>query len=396
MSRSALQTYIEAETKSLRQGGLLRPELRLTTPQGPVIRAADQEIVSFASNDYLGLATHPEVKKAASSAIETWGVGLASPRAMVGTLALHQELESVLAKLLGTEDALVYASGHHANTGLFEAMLGDRDYVFCDEMMRPSLADGIRLSRARAYGYRNNDMEHLEDRLKRSRAARFRIIATDGVFPVTGRVANLSAIYELAAKYHATVVVDDSQGLGVLGGAGEGTHASLALEGKIELVTGSFGNALGGGAGGFAAGRAPLINWLRQKSRSHLTSTALTPSAVAVALKAIELCRTQPQLRKTLNAKLQIFKDGMTKDAGLIPDVTHPAVSVLTRNAVATQRLADMLYRQKMFAIGYCHPVVAEGDARLGIRITAQHSDKDLEAAAKAIGDGMKELKIQL
>jgi len=394
--RSALVAFIEAETKNLRQGGLLRPELRLTTPQGPMIRAADQELVNFASSDYLGLSTNAELKKAAAAAIEAWGVGLASPRAMVGTLAIHQELEGAIAKTLGTEDALVYPSGHHANTSLFEAMLGDRDYVFCDEMIRPSAADGIRLSRARAYSYRNDDMQHLEDRLKRSRAARFRIIVTDGVFPVTGRVADLPAIYALAAKYHATVVVDDTQGLGVLGPAGEGTHASLEVAAKVDLVTGSFGAALGGGAGGFVAGRGSVIGWLRQRSRSHLAATALAPSSAATALKALELCKTQTHLHKTLRAKLQLFKDALTKDAGMIPNVTHPAVAVLTRNAVATQKLADTMLKQRLFVVGYCHPVVPEGEARISVRITVGHADKDLEAVAKAIGDGMKELRIQL
>ena len=388
MTACAFLTFLEAETKNLRQAGLVRPELELKVPPGPTLRVGEQDVVSFLSSDYLGLSGHAAVKQAAIAATDAWGVGFASPRAQVGTVTLHSELEAVLKKLLGTEDALVFASGHHANAGLFEALLGDRDYVFCDEMIRPSLADGVRLSRARGYAYRNNDMDHLEDRLKRSRAARFRIIATDGVFPVTGRIANLTDIYALAAKYHATVVVDDSQGLGLLGDAGQGSHAFAGIR-EVDLVTGSFGNALGGGAGGFVAGKSTILTYLRQKSRSHLSSTALSPGATGAAKKAIEL-------RKRLAENLRVFQDAMTKDAGIIPEVAHPAVSVLIRNAVLAQRLTDMLFRERLFVMGYCHPVVPEGEARVSLRITVRHEPSDLERAAKALGDGMKTLKVQL
>ena len=396
MSARAFLQFLEVETENLRQAGLVRPELELATPQGPVVRVADRDLVNFASSDYLGLSSHREVKKAATAAIETWGAGLASPRAAVGTLTLHLELERAIAKLLGVEDALVYASGHHADTGLFESLLGDRDYVFCDEMARPSLADGIRLCRARAYAYRNNDMDHLEDRLKRSRTARFRIIATDGVFPITGKVASLTDIYALAERYRATVVVDDSEGIGVVGDWGRGTHGLADVPGGIDVVTGSFGHALGGGAGGFVAGRKTIVTWLRQKSRSHLASTALGPGATAAARKAIELLGSEPGLRRALDANLQTFKETMARDAGLLVDATHPAISVLVRNAVLAQRLTDFLYRRGMFVIGYCHPVVPEGEARLCLRVTGRHRTEDLEAAAKAIGEGMKELKIPL
>ena len=395
MTARAFLTFLEAETKNLRQAGLVRPELELHAPPGPIVRIGDQEVVSFQSSDYLGLAGHAAVKQAAMAATEAWGVGFASPRAQVGTVTLHTELEAALKKLLGTEDALVFASGYHANAGLFEALLGDRDYVFCDEMIRPSLADGVRLSRARAYTYRNDDMEHLEDRLKRSRAARFRIIATDGVFPITGKIANLTDIYALASKYQATVVVDDSQGLGVLGEAGQGSHAFAGV-GAIDLVTGSFGGALGGGAGGFVAGKSAILTYLRQKSRAHLASTALAPGAIGAARKAIEVVGAEPALRKRLAENLRVFRDAVTKDAGIIPDVAHPAVSIRIRHAVLAQRLTDILFRERLLVMGYCHPVVPEGEARISLRITARHEPSDLERAAKVLGDGMKELKVQL
>ena len=395
MTARAFLTFLEAETKNLRQAGLVRPELELRVPPGPIVRIGEQDVVSFLSSDYLGLSGHAALKQAAIAATEEWGVGFASPRAQLGTVTLHAELEASLKKLLGTEDALVFASGHHANAGLFEALLSDRDYIFYDEMIRPSLADGVRLSRARGHAYRNNDMEHLEDRLKRSRAARFRIIATDGVFPVTGRIANLTDIYALASKYQATVVVDDTQGLGVLGDAGQGSHAFAAVS-AIDLVTGSFGGALGGGAGGFVAGKSTILTYLRQKSRSHLASTALAPSAMGAAKKAIEIVGTEPQLRKRLAENLRVFRDAVTKDAGVIPEVAHPAVSVLIRNAVLAQRLTDILFRERLFVMGYCHPVVPEGEARISLRITVRHDPSDLERAAKVLGDGMKMLKVQL
>lgn len=396
MSRAALLAFLETETKNLQQAGLIRPELELSAPPGPVLKVGDRERLAFVSSDYLGLANHPEVKKAAAAALETWGAGLASPRAVTGTLTLHRELEKAVASHIGTEDALVYPSGHHANTGLLESIIGERDYVFCDEMIRSSLADGIRLSRARAYSYRNADLEHLEDRLKRSRAARFRIIATDGVSPVTGRIAPLAEIYALATKYRATVLVDDSEGLGVLADGGRGSHAFAGLRDRLDLVTGSFGHALGGGGGGFVAGPATVLTWLRQKSRPYLTATALAPAAAAAALKAVELCLRGPQARQALDANLQTVKDAMTRDAGVIPSVAHPAVSVLIRNAVQAQKLTDLLYRQGIFLLGYCHPVVPEGQARICLRVTAQHRKEDLERTVKAIGEGMAELKVQL
>lgn len=396
MSRRAFLQFLEAETKNLRQAGLIRPEIELKAPPSAIMRIGDRDFVSYLSSDYLGLANHPEVKRAANAATEAWGVGVAGARALAGTIALHGELERAIVKLTGAEDALVFPSGHHAAAGLFEALLGDRDYIFADEMVRPSVADGIRLSRARAYSYRNSDTEHLADRLKRSRAARFRVIATDGAFPVTGRVADLQKIYELAQKYHAIVVVDDTHGLGVLGPRGGGSHALAGIREGIDVVMSSFGAALGGGAGGFVAGRSAIVSWLRQKSRTHLTSTALAPGPAAAALKAIEIVQSDPSLHVVLGERLQVLRDAMTKDAGVIPDTVHPAVSVLLRNAVLAQKLTDRLYRQGIFALGYCHPIVPEGDARLSLRVTIGHANKDLEATAKAVGEGMRELKIQL
>jgi glycine C-acetyltransferase len=394
MRNSAFLEFLGTEAKHLEQAGLLRREPLLSGPPGPTITVGDRELINFASSDYLGLSQHPEVKKAAISAIETWGIGVASPRMAAGTLPLHAELERSLAQFLGTGDALVYPSGYHANTGLFESLLSDRDYLFCDELIRPSLADGVRLARARVYSYRNQDMEHLEDRLRRSRAARFRVIVTDGIFPLSGLVANLRDIYGLAAKYNALVVVDDSQGIGVLGDGGGGTHELLGLVDRIDLVSGSFGAALGGGAGGFVAGRKEIVGWLRQKSRSYLSSTALPPASVAAAHKALEMVRTEPQLREQLAMTVKLFRDGLAEHGLWTAEGDHPAVAVLVRHAVATQRLADFLYRKGVFAIGFCHPVVPEGAARIRAQVTVRHTQKALSQAADAFAEGATELKI--
>jgi glycine C-acetyltransferase len=394
-SRSFLD-FLGTETRNLGQAGLLRKEPVLATPQGPTITVGGRVMANFASSDYLGLSNHPEVKKAAISAIDTWGVGLASPRMATGTLALHGELEHDLAQFLGTQDALVYPSGYHANTGVLESLLSDRDYLFCDEMIRPSLADGVRLCRARVYAYRNQDMGHLEDRLKRSRAARFRIIATDGVFPLSGLIANLRDIYTLAAKYDALVVVDDSQGVGVLGAAGRGTHDHLGLGDRIDLVTGTFGAALGGGAGGFVAGRPEIVSWLRQKSRPYLSSTALPPVAVATAQKSLELLRTEPELHETLRANLRFFVDALAERGLWAAEGEHPAVAVLIHHAVAAQRLTDFLFRRGVFVIGFCHPVVPEGAARIRAQVTTRHTREALSAAVDAFSDGAKELNLSI
>ena len=387
--------YLGTETKHLEHAGLLRQEPQLTTPQGPTINFAGRQLINLASSDYLGLVGHPELKKAAISAVETWGVGLAAPR-MTGTLGVHGELEKAIADMLATPDAIVYPSGYHANTGLFEPLFGDQDYIFCDEQIRPSLADGLRLCRSRVYAYRNNDMVHLEDRLKRSRAARFRVIVTDGVFPLSGLTAGLRDIYALAAKYDALVVVDDSQGIGVLGESGRGTHSQFGLSDKIDLVTGSFGAVLGGGAGGFVAGRSELVTWLRQKSRPYLSSTALPPADAAIALKAIEIARTEPELREKLSNNVKFFRDALTDNGLWTAAGEHPAVAVLIRHAVEVQRLSDRLFKRGVFAIGFCHPIVPEGAARIRAQVTAKHTPKILRDAANAFSESAQQLNISL
>ncbi len=377
--------FLKTEAKNLEQAGLLRRE-----------RATGESVLNLASCDYLGLSHHPEVKKAAEEAVRAHGVGTGSSRLITGTLPLHNALEAELARWLGADEAVLFPSGYHANTGLFEALLSDSDFVFCDEMIRPSLADGIRLCRARVYAYRNQDLTHLEDRLKRSRAARFRVIATDGVFPLDGRPAPLGEIYKLAAKYDALVAVDDSHGIGVWGAAGRGTHAHLELTAKADLISSTLGHALGGGAGGFVACRGEIATWLRQKSRPYLTSTSLPPPSAAAALKAVQLVQSEPKLLNDLKTNVKLFRDALHEQGLTVVTGEHPSVAVIVGHAVTAQRMTDLLYRRGLYTVGFCHPVVPEGTARIRAQITALHTPKALKEAAGVFAKAARELDLPL
>ena len=386
-----LERFLATETRHLEQAGLSYPEPVLTTPPGASISLGGPPLANFASSDYLGLSAYPAVKKAAVAAVETWGVGVAAARMSAGTLPLHAELERALCELCGAEAAMVLPSGYHASTGIFESLVGERDYVFCDEQIRPSLADGIRLCRARVYSYRNGDLNHLEDRLKRSRAARFRIVATDGVYPLSGAIAPLREIYALGERYEALVVVDDSHGLGVLGASGGGTHQLVGA--GVDLVTATFGTTLGGGAGGFVAGKKEVIGWLRQKSRPYLASTALAPPAAAAALKAVEIVRSESLRRDTLAGKVALFRKALGERGLRVMPGDHPAVAVMIRDAVTAQRLTDLLHRKNIFAVGFCHPVVPEDTARIRFQVTLSHDDAVLQKAAEAAAECLKQVE---
>ncbi len=393
MSKRIL-TFLSTEVQNLEQAGLLRREIAVQSPPGPIVTVGNKELLNLATGDYLGLAGHAGVKRAAKTAIDAFGVGTASPRMVTGTLPIHLELERALTRFLHTEETVVLGSGYHANTGLFESLLSDRDYIFCDEETHPSLADGVRLSRAKVFSYRTNDMDHLEDRLKRSRAARFRFIVTDGVLPLAGLVANLKAIYDLAQKYDALVVVDDGQGVGVLGATGRGAHEELGLGSQIDLLTGTFSNALGGGAGGYVSGRRDIITWLRQKSRPYLVSAALAPAAAAAALEALRACEAETGLRTELRQNIELTRTTLTERGFKITGGQHPILIVLTGDAVATQRMSDLLYRKGILVMGFCHPVVPEGAARLRLQISAKHAQRALRNAIHAMEEARRELKL--
>lgn len=394
MSKAMLE-FLRTETRNLEQAGLLRKELVLESPQGATITVGRRELLNFCSSDYLGLSNHPEVKRAAKAAVDAFGAGTASPRAVTGTLAMHVELERAVSRFLGTEDTLVFPSGYHAATGLFESLVSEKDHVFCDALAQPAIADGVRLCRGRVYSFRHRDMHDLEERLRRSRSARFRLIVTDGVFPLDGSTAHLAAICNLAEQYDAMVVVEDGQGVGVLGPQGRGTADLLGVSSQVHLTCGGFSHALGGGAGGFASGRKEIVAWLRQKSRPYLTSAALPPGSAAAALKAVELAGLHPELRVALIEQVRLLRSAL-QDAGFrLLGSDHPAVPVVLGDAVATQRMADLLFKKGIFAMGFCHPVVPEGSARIRLQVSVKHSEKALRGAAAAFAEAARELGLQ-
>jgi glycine C-acetyltransferase len=391
VSAKALLSFLETESGHLDQAGLLRRELALEAPAGPTLMLGGKEVLNLASGDYLGLSGNAELKRAVKQAIDGWGVGLTSPRAVTGTLRAHQELEKALATYLGAEEALVFPSGYHANTGTFESLFSDRDFVFCDEQVHPSLADGLRLCRARIYSYRNQDLEHLEDRLKRSRAARFRAIVTDGFFSTVGETAKLAEIYALADRYEAVVFVDDSEGVGVLGAKGRGTHEALGLEKRLDMVTGSLGTAFGV-AGGYAAGRKQIIGWLRQKSRPYLAASALAPGFAAGAARALQLVQENSMARDALRENARTLRTALGEQGLQLVAGEHPAISVMIGNAVTAQRMTDLLLKKGVYVTGFCYPVVPEGAARVRAQVTARHPAKALKNAAVAFGEAWKDV----
>jgi glycine C-acetyltransferase len=393
MSR-ALGEHLATQLKHLDHLGILRREPLIAGRNGAVITIGGRTYVDFTSSDYLKLAGHVEVREAAVDAVKHWGVGLSGPRITASTV-LHTQLEQAISDFLRADDALTFPSGYDANAGLFESLLSNRDYVFADEQIGPGLTDGLRLARARVYTYRHQDLGHLEDLLKRSRAARFRVVVTEGVFAISGLVAQLPELHALAARYDALVVVDDSYGLGVLGDSGRGSHSHHGLS-EVQVVTGTFGHALSGGAGGFIAGRNEVITWLRQKSRPYLSSVALAPPAAAAAIKAIELLRRSSAVRVQLRENVRFLRARLA-DRGLwTNEGEHPVVSVLVRRSLAAQQLVDRLFEAGFFINGFSPPIVPEGGARVRLQVTVGHSQSQLAEAVDTLHAAAGELHLEL
>jgi glycine C-acetyltransferase len=364
---------LAAENKKLEQAGLYRPE----TIHG-------SHVVDYTSQDYLGLTKDSRIVDAAKAAIDKYGLGAGSPRPFTGTREIHRELEQSVARFLKTPDALVLGSAYLANIGLYEALFDSRDCLFCDALVHPSTAEGVRMSSATAFPFRNNDVEDLEDKLRRSRSARFRAIVTDGVFPFDGRVAELEGICRLAEKYDAMVVLDDSLGIGALGDSGRGTCELRGMLGRVDVVTGSFGKALGGAGGGFIAGKREVIEWLRQKATPYLFSIALPPPLAAAARTAIELVERGEAPLAKLRENTAVMKRELELRGFKILGGEHPTLAVSVGGVVALQRLVNSLYERGIHVNGLCYPVVPEGQARIRIEVTARHSAQDLGRAINA------------
>lgn len=389
----SFKNHFAAQLAELKQKGLYKSERAITTRQGAHVQVNDTlPVLNLCANNYLGLAGHPEVTRAAREALDRWGYGLASVRFICGTQSLHRELERELSKFLGTEDTILYSSCFDANGGLFETLLGPEDAVISDELNHASIIDGIRLCKAQRFRYRNNDMADLEAKLQEAKTARFKMIATDGVFSMDGYIANLPAICDLADKYGALVMVDDSHAVGFMGRRGRGTHEHHAVMGRVDIITGTLGKALGGASGGYTSGRREIVEYLRQRSRPYLFSNTVAPPIVAGSIKAIELLSRDTSLRDKLEANTKFFREGMTKLGFNILPGTHPIVPIMVGDAALAGRFAEAMLAKNVYVVGFSYPVVPLGKARIRTQISAVHTREDLEFAMEKFAEVKAEL----
>lgn len=389
----AFQSHLTTTLSSIQEAGLYKSERVLTTPQSPHIATlGGGKVINLCANNYLGLSDHPEIKAAAVEAIERWGFGLSSVRFICGTQTIHKELETRLSDFLGTEDTILYSSCFDANGGLFETLLGPEDVIISDALNHASIIDGIRLCKGQRYRYDNGAMDQLEDHLKASQSARFRLIATDGVFSMDGSIADLKSICDLAEKYNALVMVDDSHAVGVIGKSGRGTHEHCEVMGRVDILTGTLGKALGGASGGYTSGRKEIIDLLRQRSRPYLFSNSLAPAIVAASLKALDLLTGSDEFLSHLRSNTVFFRSEMAKTGLVLLAGVHPIVPVMLGEAEIAARMADRLLEKGIYVTGFFFPVVPQGQARIRTQVSAAHSHGDLASAAAAFGEVAREL----
>lgn len=394
MSDSFLK-HLTGQLDDIRQQGLYKAERTITTPQDVHIRVGDGDsVLNMCANNYLGLAEHPDVAKAAHEGLDQWGYGLSSVRFICGTQAIHQQLEQRLSEFLGCEDTILYTSCFDANGGLFETLLTAEDAVISDELNHASIIDGIRLCKASRFRYRNNDMADLESKLQEAQSARFRLIATDGVFSMDGHIANLPDLCDLADKYDAMVMVDDSHSVGFMGKRGRGTHEHHDCMDRIDILTGTLGKALGGASGGYTSGRREIIELLRQRSRPYLFSNSVAPPIVAASICAIDLLSGSTELRDRLENNTKRFRSGM-EQAGfdLLPG-EHPIVPIMLGDAALATRMADLMLSKGVYVIGFSYPVVPKGKARIRTQISAAHSSDDIDFAIARFTEAKQELAV--
>ncbi len=392
---SSFQTHLRHQLADIRAAGTYKNERVIVTPQGTSIRVADgQPVLNLCANNYLGLAQHPAVAAAAKAAIDEWGYGCASVRFICGTQGVHKKLETKLSEFLRTEDTILYSSCFDANGGLFETLLGEPDAIISDELNHASIIDGVRLCKAQRYRYKNNDMADLEAKLKEAAGCRFKMIATDGVFSMDGYIANLTAICDLADKYGALVMVDDSHAVGFMGKTGRGTHEYNRVLGRVDILTGTLGKALGGASGGYTSGRRDIIEYLRQRSRPYLFSNTLAPAIAGASLKVLEMLTESTALRDKLEANTKYFREGMAKLGFDILPGTHPICPVMLGDAALAGRFAEAMLKKGVYVIGFSYPVVPQGKARIRTQISAAHSWLDLEKALNAFAEVKRELKL--
>ena len=379
------ETRFTSELENIRTDGLYKTERVITTPQGVEIRTREAgEVLNFCANNYLGLANHPALVEAAIEALRSHGFGMASVRFICGTQDLHKQLEAAIAGFLHSEDAILYTSCFDANTGLFETLLDDQDAVISDALNHASIIDGIRLCKAARYRYAHSDMQDLERQLQAAQSCRTRLIATDGVFSMDGDIARLDEIVALAARYDALVMVDDSHASGVIGPTGRGSAEHHGVMDRIDIYTSTLGKALGGGSGGFTASRAELIDLLRQRSRPYLFSNTLTPALAAAGIKALDLLSGSGELRERLHANTRYFREQLTQAGFDIRPGLHPIVPLMLYEAELAQRMASDLLAEGIYVIGFFYPVVAQGQARIRVQVSAAHTRAHLDRAIEA------------
>jgi glycine C-acetyltransferase len=388
-----VEPYLAQKLEDIEKAGLYKRERLLEGPQQAEVRLTRApSVLNLCANNYLGLANHPAVVEAAHQALENWGYGLASVRFICGTQSIHKQLERRLSEFLGTEDTILYSSCFDANGGLFETLLEQEDAVISDELNHASIIDGIRLSKAARFRYKNGDMSDLEAKLREADGARHRLIATDGVFSMDGYIAKLPEICALAEKYHAMVMVDDSHAVGFMGKSGRGTHEYHNVVNRIDVITGTLGKALGGASGGYTSGRKQIIDLLRQRSRPYLFSNSVAPPIVAASLKVLDLLEETSELRQRLFSNTRLFRSRMTANGFQIAPGEHPIVPVMLSDATVATRLADWLLERGIYVVGFSFPVVPQGKARIRVQVSAAHTPDELERAAALFAAGKRKL----
>lgn len=388
-----IKRHLCEQLADLRQSGLYKPERVITSPQSSWITVSTgQSVLNMCANNYLGLANHPEVVRAARDSYEKWGLGLASVRFICGTQQIHKDLERKITEFLGTEDTVLYGSCFDANGGLFEALLGEEDAIISDELNHASIIDGVRLCKAQRLRFKNSDMKDLEEKLKSAQSSRFRLIATDGVFSMDGYVARLDEICALADRYDALVMIDDCHATGVIGKTGRGTAEYRKVTGRVDIITGTFGKALGGASGGFTSGRKEIIEMFRQRSRPYLFSNTLAPAIACASLKALEILSGSTELLDRLGENTKYFRQHITETGLEVLPGDHPIVPIMIGDAALAQEMADRLLRQRVYVIGFSYPVVPKGKARIRTQISAAHKKEDLNFAVEKFAEVGREL----
>lgn len=389
--------YYSGILSDIKESGLWKEERIITTPQRSVINTTKvNNVLNMCANNYLGLADNPKVIKAATEAYENWGYGLSSVRFICGTQQIHKMLEEKISQFLGTEDTILYSSCFDANGGLFETITTENDAIISDELNHASIIDGVRLAKAKKYRYKNNDMESLEEQLKQADedGASIKLIATDGVFSMDGIIANLKGVCDLADKYNALVMVDDSHAVGFVGKTGRGTHEYRNVMGRVDIITGTLGKALGGASGGYTSGRQEIIDLLRQRSRPYLFSNTLAPAIAGASIKVLEMLTESTEYRDKLEENTRYFRQEIKKIGLTVIDSEHPIVPIMLGDAVLSQKMAEKLLEKGVYAIGFYFPVVPKGKARIRTQISAAHSKADLDFALNAFKEVKEELGI--